>query len=224
MTHTGSATSHLLGEPARVVAPRLLGSTVSTCVDGRTVAIRLTEVEAYEGGIDPGSHGYRGRTARNSALFGPPGTLYVYFTYGMHHCANIVCGTDGSASAVLMRAGEVVAGVDTAVARRGRAGAPGPQLASGPARLAQALGLTLEHTGLPVDHGTAGVHGPGTVALDGVADRAPRHSTGPRTGVSGPGGGEEYPWRFWLEGERSVSRYRPAAVRRRESGSPRRRD
>ena len=107
------------------------------------VAVRLTEVEAYAGPNDPGSHAFRGRTPRTEVMFGPPGHLYVYFTYGMHWCANIVCGPDGEcASAVLLRAGEVVAGRrPRAPARRAAAGRRDVDLARGPARLARALGL-----------------------------------------------------------------------------------
>ena len=92
------------------VAPGLLGATLVSTVGGALVAVRLTEVEAYMGEHDPGSHAFRGRTPRTAVMFGPAGYLYVYFTYGMHWCANIVCGRMGSASAVLVRAGEVVAG------------------------------------------------------------------------------------------------------------------
>ncbi|HEY0644916.1 MAG TPA: DNA-3-methyladenine glycosylase, partial [Nocardioides sp.] len=97
------------GDPLEV-APRLLGSVLT--LGG--VSVRLTEVEAYAGPDDPGSHAFRGRTARNSVMFGPPGHLYVYFIYGMHHCANLVTGPEGEAGAVLLRAGEVVAGLDVA--------------------------------------------------------------------------------------------------------------
>ena len=92
------------------VAPDLLGAHLSVTTPKGLVTVRLTEVEAYGGSDDPGSHAYRGRTARNATMFGPPGRLYVYFSYGMHWCANLVTGTDGNASAVLLRAGEVVAG------------------------------------------------------------------------------------------------------------------
>ena len=100
--------------PVLEVAPSVLGGVV---VNG-PVAVRLTEVEAYDGAGDPGSHAFRGRTARNAVMFGPPGHVYVYFTYGMHWCANLVCGPTGTASAVLLRAGEVVTGLDVARSRR----------------------------------------------------------------------------------------------------------
>ncbi len=118
MSTSAELTSRLAG-PVLDVAPTLLGS-ILRC-DG--VAVRITELEAYAGPDDPGSHSYRGQTARNAAMFGPPGRLYVYFTYGMHHCANVVCGGVGTPSAVLLRAGEVVEGIETARVRR-----PGAQI------------------------------------------------------------------------------------------------
>src|SRR3954447_19039684 len=121
--------------PVLDVARDLLGMVVVH----ETIAIRLTEVEAYDGDRDPASHAYRGRTARNAVMFGPGGHAYVYFTYGMHFCMNVVCGGDGQASAVLLRAGEVVAGIDTARARR--PGVRDRDLARGPARLTVALGI-----------------------------------------------------------------------------------
>lgn len=204
----------LLDLPSPSLAPHLLGARVSTFIDGQLVVIRLTEVEAYNGARDPGSHAYRGKTRRNAALFGPPGTAYVYFTYGMHHCANVVCGPDGTASAVLMRAAEVLAGEETVRARRGNSTAPAHLLLSGPARLAQGLGLVLEHNGAAYLEGTAAGPGP-ALGLENLADAPPEHARGPRTGVSGEGGTEAYPYRYWLPGERSVSPYRRAAPRQR---------
>lgn len=201
-------------------APLLLGSTLTVARGGTVVGVRLTEVEAYEGQRDPGSHAYRGRSSRNATMFGPAGHVYVYFTYGMHWCMNIVCGTEGTSSAVLLRAGEVTVGLDAAVARRG---APaGPRLASGPARLAQALGIGAGDDGSvllsgpgPDDHAAQASDG---IWLSGIRSRRrPGTLTGPRTGVSGPGGGPEFPWRFWLPDEPSVSPYRPAVPRRRTS-------
>ncbi|MDI3332029.1 MAG: DNA-3-methyladenine glycosylase [Micrococcus sp.] len=204
------------------VAPLLLGSTLTVVRGGTAVSVRLTEVEAYEGQRDPGSHAYRGPTARNATMFGPAGHVYVYFTYGMHWCMNIVCGTEGTSSAVLLRAGEVTGGLDAAVARRG---APaGPRLASGPARLAQALGIGAGDDGSVLLPGPApGQDGLPPQAPDGIwlsgirSRRRPGTLSGPRTGVAGPGGGPEYPWRFWLPDEPSVSPYRPAAPRRRRT-------
>ncbi|ADB34442.1 DNA-3-methyladenine glycosylase [Kribbella flavida DSM 17836] len=109
----------LLAAPVLEVAPKLLGMVLRRTTDEGTVAVRLTEVEAYDGPNDPGSHAYRGQTARNAVMFGPPGFLYVYFTYGMHFCMNVSAGPDGQPSAVLLRAGEVVEGVELARRRRG---------------------------------------------------------------------------------------------------------
>src|SRR6478752_10337871 len=126
------------------VAPTLLGARVVSTVGGVRVVVRLTEVAAYAGtGEDPGSHAHNGRTARNDVMFGPAGHLYVYFTYGMHWCANVVCGEEGSASGVLLRGGEVVEGESTAFARRTTA-KRAVELARGPARLATSLGITGE--------------------------------------------------------------------------------
>lgn len=193
---------------AMEAAPLLLGAVlVHDHPDGR-VALRLSEVEAYRGRHDPGSHAFRGETRRNAVMFGPSGRLYVYFTYGMHYCANIVCGPEGTASAVLLRAGEVIDGLETARRRRPTARTD-RELAQGPARLAQAMGLGAAHNGAAV--------GVTPFTLTPPEHPAAAHAvrTGPRVGVSGPGGGSEYPWRFWLEGDPTVSRYRPAVARAR---------
>lgn len=195
-----------LAQGALAVAPTLLGGVVVHRTPEGAVAVRLTEVEAYEGADDPGSHGYRGRTPRTEVMFGPAGHLYVYFSYGMHWCANLVCGPEGRASAVLLRAGEVVEGLELARSRRPSARAD-RELARGPARLAGALGLTGAHDGLDVCDPVS----PLTVL---VAPAAPdgRVRTGPRVGLSRAA---ERPWRFWLDGEPSVSPYRPHVPRRR---------
>lgn len=185
----------LLAGPAEEVAPRLLGAHV----EHAGVRLRLTEVEAYAGALDPGSHAYRGPTRRNAVMFGPAGHLYCYFTYGMHVCCNVVTGEPGTASAVLLRAGEVVAGLETARARR--PGSSDRDLARGPARLCRALALELSHDGTDL------VDGPVRL-LPG--ERVASVSTGPRVGLRGA---PERPWRFWITGERSVSAYRPAAPR-----------
>jgi DNA-3-methyladenine glycosylase len=179
----------VLSGPVLEVAPRLLGAVLRH--DG--VAVRLTEVEAYDGASDPGSHAFRGQTPRNRVMFGPAGHLYTYFTYGMHYCANVVCGPDGTASAVLLRAGEVIAGVELARTRR----TPGPDrdLARGPARLCSALALDLAHNGLDLSKGALTLGAP----VDPAAV-----STGPRVGLRQA---PERPWRFWLTGEPTVSRY-----------------
>lgn len=190
----------LLAGSAVHVAPLLLGATIRH----GDVAVRLTEVEAYLGRDDPGSHAFRGQTARNSAMFGEPGRLYAYFTYGMHTCANVVCGEPGTASGVLLRAGQVTSGVPLARSRR-LTSKTEADLARGPARLAVALGITLAHGGTDL------ADGPVTLELgDAVAD----YLSGPRTGVSGAGGGGAYPWRFWIPGEPSVSPYRAHSPRR----------
>lgn len=190
----------LAGHPAEV-APLLLGAVITIRRPDGTVAVRLTEVEAYGGvGEDPGSHAFRRRTPRNSAMFGPPGRLYVYFTYGMHWCANIVTGAEGEAGAVLLRAGEVVEGIEVARARRPRSS--DRDLARGPARLANALGIAGDLDG-------ASIGGP-VVALVAAPSPTP-FVVGPRTGVSGDGA--LTPWRFHVPGERTVSPYRAAARR-----------
>ena len=132
----------VLSEHAAEVAPLLLGGTVTSMVEGQRVTIRLTEVEAYGGaGEDPGSHAFRRLTPRNATMFGPPGRAYVYFTYGMHWCLNIVTRPEGTAGAVLLRAGEVVEGAEVARQRRGPR-VTDRDLARGPARLTIALGVT----------------------------------------------------------------------------------
>lgn len=205
--------AEVLARDSLQAAPALLGAIVTTTSPEGTVSVRLTEVEAYRGEADPGSHAFRGRTARNASMFEAGGIIYVYFTYGMHHCVNVVTGPEGLSRAVLMRGGEVVTGVE--LARRRRPAARNDRdLARGPARLCAALGLDRS------DDGTA-LGGPGScvsLALPepGLNPEAARIRTGPRTGVAGPGGdGEAYPWRFWLEDEPTVSPYKPAVPRRR---------
>jgi len=199
--------------PVLEVALDLLGATIGH----GGVTVRLTEVEAYDGVGDPGSHAFRGRTPRTAVMFGPAGGLYVYFTYGMHWCANLVCGPEGHAAAVLLRAGEVVAGEPLARSRRGDA--PLRDLARGPARLTVALGIGQEHNGLL----TTRRGSPVRVAAPREAPDPERIRTGPRVGVSGPGGdGTAYPWRFWLDGEPTVSAYRPGVLRPRRPAPPRR--
>lgn len=182
--------------PAEEVAPRLLGAELRH----GDVAVRLTEVEAYAGAADPGSHASRGRTPRTGVMFGAAGRLYCYLSYGMHVCANVVVGEEGTAAAVLLRAGEVVDGLH--VARSRRPGVRDRDLARGPACLCRALGITLEHGGddLAV----------GPVLLRLQPSEAPV-SAGARTGLRHA---PDRPWRFWLSGEPTVSAYRrhPRAV------------
>ena len=194
---------------ALAAAPFLLGATLSVLGPTTAVSVRLTEVEAYLGEHDPGSHAFRGRTARNSSMFEAGGRIYVYSIYGMHQCANIVCGPAGSASAVLLRAGEVTRGVEAARARRPRAQRD-TDLARGPARLCTALGLTREDDGALL--GEAGGRARLVLPEEPVAPAMIRR--GPRTGVTGPGGdGDAYPWRFWIDGDPTVSAYRAAPRR-----------
>ncbi|WP_426986735.1 DNA-3-methyladenine glycosylase [Pseudarthrobacter sp. Y6] len=200
----------LLSGDARSVAPQLLGSVLTHHSHEGTVAVRITEVEAYMGPgdsshPDPGSHAFRGPTARNAPMFGPAGRLYVYFTYGMHCCANIVCGPAGTASAVLLRAGEVVEGQHLALVRRPTSKSA-LDLASGPARLATTLALTT------ADSGRDALADPFELRLPSVP--AMEFMSGPRVGVSGDGGSATFPWRFWLPGDPTVSRYKAAKVRR----------
>jgi DNA-3-methyladenine glycosylase len=195
--------------PVLEVARDLLGRIVEhrrVDSDDAPVAVRLTEVEAYDGQDDPGSHAFRGRTPRNAVMFGPPGHVYVYFTYGMHWCMNVVCGEAGRAAAVLLRAGVVVAGESLAQTRRPSARRLA-ELARGPARLTTALGVSGS------DNGADGCDPDGPLRLFAGAP-IPRTQvcTGPRTGVNG---GAEFPWRFWITNEPSVSPYRPHVPRRR---------
>ncbi len=191
----------MLSGSAVEIAPRLLGGVIRL----GAVAVRLTEVEAYLGAVDPGSHAFRGQTRRNEVMFGEPGHLYTYFTYGMHVCGNVVCGAVGEASGILLRAGEVIDGIADARARRTTSRSDA-DLARGPARLAVALGITLAHGGTDL------TVGPVTLELP---DTRAEHASGPRTGVSGAGGSDAYPWRFWVPGDPTVSPYRPHVARRR---------
>lgn len=182
-----------------VAARELLGSVLEVATPEGTVGVRLVEVEAYRGADDPASHCYRGRTPRNEVMFGPPGHLYVYFVYGMHFCANIVCLLDGEPGAVLLRAGEVVSGVDLAHTRRPSA-RRATELAKGPARLTTALGLAREHNG-------ADLTDPDSPVRLRVGDQIPAASiaVGPRVGVATA---MDVPWRFWDTTSSAVSTYR----------------
>ena len=213
------------------VAPDLLGCVLEHQTADGLVAVELTEVEAYAGRSDPASHAYRGKTRRNAVMFGPPGHAYVYFTYGMHFCVNMVClGAEGSASAVLLRAGAVIAGEDLARARRtrGTASVASRDLARGPARLCQALDIDRSLDGADVcaaDSPLRVCAGAGNPARSGTplgpGDAPPgtprRIATGPRVGVSSAA---EVPWRFWFEGEPTVSLYRAHVPRNRKLVTP----
>lgn len=192
-----------LAGPALSVAPRLLGAGLTSTVDGLPVRVRITEVEAYEGGFDPASHAFRGPTRRNAVMYGEPGHLYCYFVYGMHWCANVVCGQAGTAAAVLLRAAEIVAGEQHARART-RTGMPAAKLASGPARLARSLGMTGALTGLDL------LAADSAIQLTELAPPAEFRS-GPRVGVAAAA---EHPWRFWLPDDPTVSAYRPGGRKR----------
>jgi len=206
--------------PVLAVAPELLGCVLVHDTEDGLVAAEIVEVEAYAGEADPASHAFRGQTARNSVMFGEPGHAYVYFTYGMHFCVNLVCQPAGVASAVLLRAGRVIEGISLATVRRSgaRVGAVAGReadLARGPARFCQALGIDRRMNGAdvcetasplrilwPADQGTPS---PGQI------------SCGPRVGVST---GAEVAWRFWITGNPAVSAYRPHVPRRRTGGVP----
>ncbi len=241
--------------PSDQVAPSLLGCVLEHESPDGIVAVALTEVEAYAGQVDPASHAYRGRTERNAVMFGPPGHAYVYFTYGMHFCMNVVCLPAGTASAVLLRAGRVVEGEELAMRRRaGRprgsleAGAAGEaatrDLARGPARLCQALAIDKALYGAdlcaeasplrmraPLGGPSGRERGTGIAAPASgsplPAGTGPGEKTlvcaGPRVGIRE---GADVPWRFWLDGDPTVSAYRPYARRQlrppaaRPDGSP----
>ncbi|MEV6204721.1 DNA-3-methyladenine glycosylase [Streptomyces sp. NPDC051771] len=194
--------------PVLEVAPDLLGRTLVRTTDEGTLELRLTEVEAYAGAIDPGSHAFRGRTARNAVMFGPPGHAYVYFTYGMWHCLNLVCGPEGEASGVLLRAGEILRGAELARPRR-RSARKDAELAKGPARLATALDVPGSLDGTDV---CAGPDAPLSV-LTGTPPAPSLIRTGPRTGVGGDGA--PHPWRYWIAEDPTVSPYRPHTPRKR---------
>jgi len=197
----------LLAGPVVPAARGLLGCRISA----NGVTIRITEVEAYGGGGDPASHAYRGRTTRNAVMFGPAGYAYVYFTYGMHWCMNVVTGPEGEAAAVLLRAGEVIDGLATARARR-PAARRDVDLARGPGRLCAALGLNGSADGLYL-------LGDGPVRLAPRVEPVPpeRITSGPRVGVTGA---RDRPWRFWIVDEPTVSPYRRHVPRPRPRIAP----
>lgn len=188
----------LLGHPALEVAPQLLGWTLSHTTEDGTVTVALTEVEAYMGPDDPASHAYRGPTPRNVVMFGRAGHLYTYFSYGVHWCCNVVTGADGHASAVLLRAGRVVEGVELARSRRGER-TKDRSLARGPGCLGQALGLGRDHNGADLlDEGPLTLRPGDPVDPAGI-------SAGHRVGVSVA---HDVPWRFWVSGDETVSAYK----------------
>ncbi|MDR1449734.1 MAG: DNA-3-methyladenine glycosylase [Propionibacteriaceae bacterium] len=181
-----------LRQRADLVAPGLLGCRLTVAGPAGAVELRLTEVEAYRGADDPASHAWRGPTARNAAMFGPPGRLYVYISYGLHRALNLVCEQDGAAAAVLIRAGEVVAGQELAARRR-----------PGVAPAAWARGPGCVGRTLAVDVGDCGEElGSERVWLRGPAGPVGAVSAGPRIGIRRA---VERPWRFWLAGDPTVS-------------------
>jgi DNA-3-methyladenine glycosylase len=188
----------LLSGSAWEVAPRLLGCVLACERDDARVAVEITEVEAYDGETDPASHAYRAVTARNAVMFGPAGHLYVYRSYGLHWCANVVTGVEGKASAVLVRAGRLVAGSQRARVRRGER-VRELDLTRGPGRLCQALGLE------GADNGADLLSGGAVSLTEGAPVPAATIATGPRVGVSA---GHLTPWRFWIAGDPSVSAYK----------------
>ncbi|MGX7742459.1 DNA-3-methyladenine glycosylase [Rhodopseudomonas parapalustris] len=172
------------------VAPELIGATL--LFDG--VGGVIVEVEAYHH-TDPAAHSFGGQTPRNAVMFGPPGYAYVYRSYGIHWCVNFVCEAEGSASAVLIRALEPIHGL---AAMRKRRGLDEPRsLCSGPGKLAQALGITIAHNGLPLDAAPFAIHRRITT---------PEITTGPRIGITKAA---DYPWRYGLKGSRFVSKAFP---------------
>lgn len=210
-----------LGGSAVDVAPRLLGAELRTVVVGPDdadpveVRLRITEVEAYHGRgtgeiADPGSHARMGPTARNATMWGEPGHLYVYLSHGIHSCVNVVCGPEGQGDGVLLRAGEIVAGADAAARRRGAVLPLGRialrDLARGPGRLGQAVGL--RH---PLHDGIDAVTGEerhGARAELWLGDQRDDVVSGPRVGVAGVAGTHAFPWRFWIDGDPTVSPFR----------------
>lgn len=191
-----------------VAARSLLGGVLRR---GR-VAVRICEVEAYDGAVDPASHAFNGKTDRNFVMFGPAGHLYVYFTYGMHHACNVSAGPVGRGCGVLLRSGEVISGVEEARSRRGNS--TDRDLARGPGRLAQALGVTRADNG-------ADLLGGHEITLTPPERPVTKINTGPRVGITKA---VELPWRFWIADSPYVSAYRPGVVRvrRRPTAGPNR--
>ncbi len=189
------------------VAPEILGCVLQRTDAEGTVSIRITEVEAYAGERDPGSHCYRGKTNRNSTMFGPPGHIYCYFTYGMHHALNLVAGQTGQPYGCLIRAGDVIEGGQLARLRREvkprTTPLPDRSLARGPGCVAQSFAANLTNNGDDLFDGEWRFLVPDNHVVN-------PHATGPRVGLSGPGGdGAAFPWRYWIAGASSVSSYKP---------------
>jgi DNA-3-methyladenine glycosylase len=171
-----------LNGPPEDAAPLLLGSHLVSRIDGKEVRVEINEVEAYKGADDPASHAYRGETKRNGSMFRKPGTLYVYRSYGIHHCANTAAGPVGIGWGILIRGGVVVEGEGVATRRRGRAA----DLANGPGKLCQALGITIDHDGADLLEPTS------IVRLE-PGERPETVMATPRIGISKAA---DRPWRF----------------------------
>lgn len=186
-------------DPPDVVARKLLGKVLVRRDEGRRLAGRIVEVEAYFGMNDPAAHAFTGKTARNAVLFGPPGFAYVYFIYGMHYCLNISCEPEGQAGCILVRALEPLEGLKTMAELRGLGENASPRLlTSGPGRLCQALGITREtHNGVDVTSRRGGLH----VEDDGFVPE--KVAASPRVGIRRAA---EWPQRFTIAGNRYVSR------------------
>lgn len=183
----------------RLVAPELLNKVIERDdgAGGRRAG-RIVEVEAYAGAEDPAAHTYRGMTARNAVMFGPPGHLYVYFSYGMHWCANAVTGDEGVGTAVLLRAVEPLDGVEAMRAARGAVARRDRDIGSGPGKLCQALGIDRTHDGADLVGGDRGVR----ILDDGVPPPA-EHGVSTRIGISVAA---DEPWRFYVPGSPHLSR------------------
>ena len=183
--------------PAERVAADLLGMRLAHVAAEGTMAGTIVEVEAYAGPEDLAAHSARGRTARNDVMFGPPGHLYVYFIYGMHHCMNVVCGPGAKPEAVLLRAVALDQGLELARRRRG-AGVPDARLASGPGNVARAFGVDRDLNGADL------LDGP--MRIVPTARRAVATARGPRIGVDYAGAWAARPMRFWIRDDPHVSR------------------
>ena len=182
-----------------LIARGLLGKIIRVARDG--CAARIVETEAYGGSMDRASHAWRGRTARNESMFGPPGTAYVYLCYGIHRMMNVVTAPEGTAAAVLIRAVEPLEGVEQMARRRG-VSASEFRLTAGPGALTQALGICMDWCGSDL------VCGPISIEDDGVKVPKAKIETGRRVGVNYAGPAARFPWRFWIRGNPWVSRAR----------------